>query len=52
MFERFVFSRCAALRMIDASSAILRNGRIALAENGGGIHSIEEAVGCIAILAH
>jgi acetyl-CoA acetyltransferase len=36
----------------EAGPRQVEGARIALAENGGGIHGIEEAVGCITILAH
>jgi acetyl-CoA acetyltransferase len=36
----------------EAGPRQVDGARIALAENGGGIHGIEEAVGCITILAH
>lgn len=36
----------------EAGSRQVERARIALAENGGGIHGIEEAVGCITILGH
>lgn len=36
----------------EAGPRQVEGARIALAENGGGIYGIEEAVGCITILAH
>jgi acetyl-CoA acetyltransferase len=36
----------------EAGARQVENARIALAENGGGLHGIEEAVACITILGH
>jgi acetyl-CoA acetyltransferase len=36
----------------EAGPRQVEGARIAIAENGGGIHGIEEAVGCLTILAH
>jgi acetyl-CoA acetyltransferase len=35
----------------EAGSRQVEGARVALAENGGGIHGIEEAIACITILA-